>query len=114
MSGVGLDTAFNQDEPQQNINTHAKKDKQAEGLEDERKDKKKLNLERIQHAKVGETVSYNATTGTIVRKDGSYVTIYNEGNNAFDQVHAGQTSISTDTIGSGITAQLWDLSLIHI
>jgi hypothetical protein len=108
MSGVGLDTAFNQDEPQQNINTHAKQDKQAEGLEDERKDKKKLNLERIQHAKVGETVSYNATTGTIVRKDGSYVTIYNEGNNAFDQVHAGTTSISTDTIGSGITGQLWD------
>jgi len=108
MSGVGLDTAFNQDEPQQNINTHAKQDKQAEGLEDERKDKKKLNLERIQHAKIGETVSYNATTGTIVRKDGSYVTIYNEGNKAFDQVHAGTTSISTDTIGSGITGQLWD------
>jgi hypothetical protein len=112
-NGVGLDTAFNQDEPQQNINTHAKQDKQAEGLEDERKeeerkDKKKLNLERIYDAKIGETVSYNATTGTIVRKDGSYVTIYNEGNNAFDQVHAGQTSISTDTIGSGITAQLWD------
>ena len=108
MSGVGLDTAFNQDEPQQNINTHAKQDKQAEGLEDERKDKKKLNSERILHAKIGETVSYNATTGTIVRKDGSYVTIYNEGNNAFDQVHAGTTSISTDTIGSGITGQLWD------
>ena len=41
MSGVGLDTAFNQDEPQQNINTHAKQDKQAEGLKDE---KKNLNL----------------------------------------------------------------------
>ena len=105
MSGIGLDTAFNQDPPTQNINTHAKQDKQAEGLKDE---KKNLNLERIYDAKIGETVSYNATTGTIVRKDGSYVTIYNEGNNAFDQVHAGQTSISTDTIGSGITAQLWD------
>jgi hypothetical protein len=104
-NGVGLDTAFNQDPPTQNINTHAKQDKQAEGLKDE---KKNLNLERIYDAKIGETVSYNATTGTIVRKDGSYVTIYNEGNNAFDQVHAGQTSISTDTIGSGITAQLWD------
>ena len=168
MSGVGLDTAFNQDEPQQNINTHAKKDKTPDGLEkkspkgstpllgnrndpvtdgqfkghaeqsaatrfrnfddiaseDEREDayrgtdytmdkignaaQKTLNLERIQHAKIGETVSYNATTGTIVRKDGSYVTIYNEGRNAFDQVHAGQTSISTDTIGSGIIPQLWD------
>ena len=169
MSGVGLDTAFNQDEPQQNINTHAKKDKTPEGLEKkspkgaiplvdadgndpvsskpfkghaeqsaatrfsnfddtaseaEREDayrgtdytmdkignaaQKTLDLERIQHAKIGETVSYNATTGTIVRKDGSYVTIYNEGNNAFDQVHAGTTSISTDTIGSGITGQLWD------
>jgi hypothetical protein len=31
--GTGLDTAFNQDEPQQNINTHPKKVKTPEGLE---------------------------------------------------------------------------------
>jgi len=101
-SGIGLDTAFNQDEPTQNINTHPKKVKPAEGLE------KKLDMERIQHTKVGNVVSYTKGQGTVVSKDGAYVTIYNEDQNAYDQVHAGETYIPGDTISMGIMNQLWD------
>ena len=35
--------------------------------------------------------------GTIIRKDGAYVTIFNEDANAHDQVHAGETYIPGDT-----------------
>ena len=101
-SGIGLDTAFNQDEPQQNINTHPKKVKTPEGLE------KQVDYDKIQHLKVGETVAYSKGQGTIIRKDGAYVTIFNEDANAHDQVHAGETYIPGDTISMGIMNQLWD------
>jgi hypothetical protein len=101
-SGIGLDTAFNQDEPQQNINTHPKKVKTPEGLE------KQVDYDKIQHLKVGEMVAYSKGQGTIIRKDGAYVTIFNEDANAHDQVHAGETYIPGDTISMGIMNQLWD------
>jgi hypothetical protein len=101
--GTGLDTAFNQDEPQQNINTHPKKVKTPEGLE-----KTTVDYDKIQHLKVGEMVAYTKGQGTIVRKDGAYVTIFNEDAGAYDQVHAGETYIPGDTISMGIMNQLWD------
>ena len=166
--GTGLDTAFNQDEPQQNINTHPKKVKTPEGLRkvkdgalpdasashpddrcsDERvnsfssnaattrlrgmgdvlthpqgytgklsdlgdaadvsRKKKSVDYDKIQHLKVGEMVAYTKGQGTIVRKDGAYVTIFNEDAGAYDQVHAGETYIPGDTISMGIMNQLWD------
>lgn len=101
--GTGLDTAFNQDEPQQNINTHPKKVKTPEGLE-----KTTVDYDKIQHLKVGELVAYTKGQGTIVKKDGAYVTIFNEDAGAYDQVHAGETYIPGDTISMGIMNQLWD------
>lgn len=101
--GTGLDTAFNQDEPQQNINTHPKKVKTPEGLK-----KESVDYDKIQHLKVGEMVAYTKGQGTIVRKDGAYVTIFNEDAGAYDQVHAGETYIPGDTISMGIMNQLWD------
>jgi hypothetical protein len=100
--GTGLDSAFNQDEPTQNINTHPKKVKTPEGLE------KQVDYDKIQHLKVGEMVAYTKGQGTIVRKDGAYVTIFNEDAGAYDQVHAGETYIPGDTISMGIMNQLWD------
>ena len=104
--GTGLDTAFNQDEPQQNINTHPKKVKTPEGLKNDVK--RSVDYDKIQHLKVGETVAYSKGQGTIIRKDGAYVTIFNEDANAHDQVHAGETYIPGDTISMGIMNQLWD------
>lgn len=101
--GTGLDTAFNQDEPQQNINTHPKKVKTPDGLK-----KESVDYDKIQHLKVGEMVAYTKGQGTIVRKDGAYVTIFNEDAGAYDQVHAGETYIPGDTISMGIMNQLWD------
>ena len=104
--GTGLDTAFNQDEPQQNINTHPKKVKTPEGLKNDVK--RTVDYDKIQHLKVGETVAYSKGQGTIIRKDGAYVTIFNEDANAHDQVHAGETYIPGDTISMGIMNQLRD------
>jgi|21_taG_2_1085346.scaffolds.fasta_scaffold00039_23 hypothetical protein len=103
--GTGLDTSFNQDEPQQNINTHPKKVKTPEGLKNV---KQSVDYDKIQHLKVGEMVAYSKGQGTIIRKDGAYVTIFNEDANAHDQVHAGETYIPGDTISMGIMNQLWD------
>jgi len=105
-SGIGLDTAFNQDEPTQNINTNPKKVKEAESFE--KKSSKGDDLERIQHTKVGDTVAYARGTGTVVLKEGAFLTIYNEESNAYDRMHAGETHSPGDTISSGIMTQLWD------
>jgi hypothetical protein len=103
--GTGLDTAFNQDEPQQNLNTHPKKVKTPDGLKNV---KQSVDYDKIQHLKVGETVAYSKGQGTVIRKDGAYVTIFNEDANAHDQVHAGETYIPGDSISMGIMNQLWD------
>jgi|LWDU01.1.fsa_nt_gi hypothetical protein len=105
-SGIGLDTAFNQDPPTQNINTHPKKVKEAESFE--KKSSKGDDLERIQHTKVGDIVAYTTGSGVVVSKDGSYLTIYNEESNAYDRMRAGETHMPGDTISSGIITQLWD------
>ena len=103
-AGDSLNQSFNQDDAEAQRSVHAKQDDQAEGL----KNKKALDLEKIQHIKVGSTVSYTKGSGTIVKKDGSYVTIFNETSNSYDQVHAGETYIPGDTISMGIMNQLWD------
>jgi len=103
-AGDSLNQSFNQDDAEAQRSVNAKQDDQAEGL----KNKKALDLEKIQHIKVGSTVSYTKGSGTIVKKDGSYVTIFNETSNSYDQVHAGETYIPGDTISMGIMNQLWD------
>ncbi len=106
--GTGLDTAFNQDEPKQNINTHPKIVKTPDGLKRGKDVKQSVDYDKIQHLKVGELVAYTKGQGTIVKKDGAYVTIFNEDAGAYDQVHAGETYIPGDTISMGIMNQLWD------
>jgi|APSaa5957512535_1039671.scaffolds.fasta_scaffold00133_14 hypothetical protein len=100
--GDSLSTSFNQDDAEKQRSTHPKLDAQAAGL------KKKLSMDQVQHAKIGVEVAYTKGQGTIVRKDGEYLTIFNEQANAYDQVHAGETYIPGDTISMGIMNQLWD------
>ena len=103
-NGVGLGAAFNQDGADNN-NPHEKLDAQGEAFQ---KDKKKHALSMLKHIKVGNTVSYSKGEGKVVKKDGAYLTIYNESAGKYDQVHAGETYVPGDTISMGIMNQLWD------
>ena len=111
--GDSLNQAFTQDDAEAQRSTQARDDKQADGLQDDKKEidykkEKENEKERVLHAKVGNIVNYTKGSGTIVSKDGAYVTIFNESANAYDQVHAGETYIPGDTISMGIMNKLWD------
>jgi len=99
-NGTSLDHQHQQGDDSRD--TYPKKDKQPAGL------KKISDEERVKHAKVGSEVAYTKGHGVIVSKEGSYVTIFNETANAYDQVHAGETYIPGDSISMGIMNQLWD------
>lgn len=107
--GDSLATSFNQDDAEKQRSTHAKIDETAESF----KRKQLIDIDRIQHTKVGTTVAYTKGQGTIVKKDGAYVTIYNEEAGKYDTVHAGETYIPGDTISMGIMNQLWDQMTIE-
>lgn len=107
--GDSLATSFNQDDAEKQRSTHAKHDDQAAAF----KRKTTVDMDRIQHTKVGNEVAYTKGQGTIVSKDGAYVTIFNQEANAYDQVHAGETYIPGDTISMGIMNQLWDQMAIE-
>ena len=103
-NGVGLGAAFNQDGADIN-DQHAKKEKQAESFDEV----KQSNIyEKIQHIKLGNLVAYTKGIGKIVKKDGAYVTVFNEEANSYDQVHVGETYVPGDTISMGVMNKLWD------
>ena len=43
-----------------------------------------------------------------MKKDGAYVTVFNEDANSYDQVHVGETYVPGDTISMGVMNKLWD------
>jgi len=104
IGGCSLSQSFTQEDACETRSTQAKQDDQAQGL----KNKRGVDLDKIQHLKVGTTVAYTKGTGTVVSKDGSYVTIYNEEVGNYDIAHAGETYIPGDTISMGIMNKLWD------
>jgi hypothetical protein len=103
-NGVSLGTAFNQEDAEAQRSTQAKDDKQAEGL----KNKRGLDIQKLQYTKLGNTVNYSKGSGTIVAKDGMYVTVFNEAADAYDKVHVGETYLPGDSISMGVMNKLWD------
>lgn len=99
--GVGLESAFNQNGPENN-DPHAVKAKEAESF------KKNASIEQVQHAKIGNLVAYTKGIGKIVKKEGAYVTVYNESAGEYDHVHVGETYVPGDMISMGVMNQLWD------
>ncbi len=104
IGGCSLTQAFTQDDAEAQRSTQSKQDDQAAGL----KRKKGIDLDKLQHLKTGNTVSYSKGTGIVVSKKGSYVTIYNEAVGSYDTAHVGETYLPGDTISMGIMNKLWD------
>ena len=104
IGGCSLTQAFTQDDAEAQRSTQSKQDDQAAGL----KRKKGIDLDKLQHLKTGNTVSYSKGTGIVVSKKGSYVTIYNEAVGTYDTAHVGETYNPGDTISMGIMNKLWD------
>ena len=103
-NGSGLFNAYNQNVGETEKNIPPTNDVTAESF-----DSKKANLlDKIQHAKIGTLVAYTKGQGTIVKKDGAYLTVFNEAAGEYDQVHVGETYIPGDMISMGVMNQLWD------
>jgi len=108
--GCSLGVAFTQDDAEAQRSTQAKQDDTPEGL----KKRRALDVQKLQYTKVGSDVSYSKGSGTIVSKDGMYVTIFNKDAEAYDEVHVGETYLPGDTISMGIMNQLWDRMALEV
>jgi len=102
--GCSLQNSFNQDDADAQRSTHARDVPAAEALQT----KRKVDLQKLQHTKLGTLVTYSKGQGTVVSKEGSYLTLFNEEANAYDKVHVGETYIPGDSVSFGIMNKLWD------
>lgn len=110
--GCSLAMAFSQEDACATRSTQAKQDDQAAGLKRKKgydvKGNQSVDIEKMRHATIGNTVKYTKGEGIIISKSGQYVTLWNEEAQVQDVVHVGETYIPGDTISMGVMNQLWD------
>jgi len=68
---------------------------------------KVVDEKRLERTKVGNEVQYGNTHGTVVKREGEYLTVFNKDQDTHQQIHISDTYFKDDII-MNVEAQLWD------